>query len=180
VSGLFFLIIAGLMWAHTLLKWHDIAGTAWFFPFEDVNDKEFEERTTLLLIGTLMIVFHSAFELVLWRETQCCANPGELPINWLLGMPSMWFSSRDHYEEFKCELAKIRDPGNNGLAIGHVFPGEMAVMSLDLENGGRLRTALLQATSRNNPLELVYYDNVGEGDFLVPEEERSLSSTLGR
>jgi len=63
--------------------------------------------------------------------------------------------------------------------LGMYFHGEMAVMSLDLENGGRLRTALLQATSRNNPLELVYYDNVGEGDFLVPEEESSLSSTLG-
>jgi len=111
---------------------------------------------TLLLIGTSMLFLHIAFEWLYWRETQCVMPPPildsidgddeglELPPSYCwLGLPSMWFTSAEAYNDLRLWIANAKRLGD--ARAPRIFPAEMAIFALDAKGSCQLRSALLHA-----------------------------------
>eukprot|EP00438_Fugacium_kawagutii_P034530 Skav213820 [mRNA] locus=scaffold1987:591830:597615:+ [translate_table: standard] len=87
-------------------------------------------------VGTLMLIFHSIFEWLYWRETH--------RFRWL-GLPSMWFTSSDAY----ADLIHHAKGHSSERKVNKVFPEEMALFSLSARNACQLRRSLRHAKLYN-------------------------------
>jgi hypothetical protein len=150
-----------LVWISVFWSWAD--------PPEDdedlwlglFNEYDVTVQATQLLIGTVMVCFHIGFELLYWRETQCvmpwdsAANtpwdPREkigrgLPLShrWF-GLPSMWFTSRDAYDDLRLWITLSRSKKEATHIVTKIFPEEMALFALDPDNACDLRKTLKHA-----------------------------------
>eukprot|EP00434_Breviolum_minutum_P033715 symbB.v1.2.029834.t1/scaffold3307.1/size59352/1 len=121
-----------------------------------------EFYATLLLVGTLMLIFHSIFEWLYWRETQCVMpywnRARKVPwdpvvhgiphrFRWL-GLPSMWFTSSESYADLSLWIHHAK--GHEfGRKANKVFPEEMALFSLYARNACQLRRSLRHAKLYN-------------------------------
>lgn len=199
-----FALLCFVMWAILIADWLGALkhGHKWM----EFLDGGF--YATLLLVGTAMLFFHITFEWLCWRETLCVMPPpdidemdcdatgAEVPRShgWL-GLPSMWFTSAEAYNDLRLWIANSKRLGELA-AVPRIFPAEMAIFALDTNGGCQLRNALLHAKlyseqdaafltrrhstcgqprslgCREEPeelcMDLVFYDNQS-GEFSQPE-----------
>eukprot|EP00435_Cladocopium_sp_Y103_P020927 s3291_g5.t1 len=121
-----------------------------------------EFYATLLLVGTLMFIFHFIFEWLYWRETQCVMpywnRARKVPwdpvihgtphrFRWF-GLPSMWFTSSDAYADLSLWIHHAKGHPC-GRKVNKVFPEEMALFSLSARNACQLRQSLRHAKLYN-------------------------------
>lgn len=121
-----------------------------------------EFYATLLLVGTLMFIFHFIFEWLYWRETQCVMpywnRARKVPwdpvihgtphrFRWF-GLPSMWFTSSDAYADLSLWIHHAKGHPC-GRKVNKVFPEEMALFSLSACNACQLRQSLRHAKLYN-------------------------------
>merc|ERR1719350_1843099 len=111
--------LCSLMWFVVVSIWADFDFYNWA---EEIKD---EFYATLLLVGTLMLVFIVAFDWIYWRETQCVmplydvANDvpfdphrhGIPPGYQWLGLPSMWFTSQEAYDDLRLWITRAQQQG---------------------------------------------------------------------
>ncbi|CAJ1429084.1 unnamed protein product, partial [Effrenium voratum] len=138
-----------------------LVGYSWTMELEDTGIWQIggEFYATLLLVGTLMLIFHAAFEWLYWRETQCVmpvyrSKTGSEPwdpsvhgtprrFRWF-GLPSMWFTSNQAYADLSLWIQHAK--GNDGARkVNKVFPEEMALFSLNATGACQLRKTLKSA-----------------------------------
>mmetsp|Transcript_10703 Transcript_10703/g.30494 ORF Transcript_10703/g.30494 Transcript_10703/m.30494 type:complete len:265 (+) Transcript_10703:1-795(+) len=138
---------------------------------------DIEHYVTLLLVGTLMLLCHFIYEGLYAREFKYimpakdlgngASRPWDIALdgvpggnmNWLFGLPCVWFSTREAYEDLRIwvTLASGLPNGNGDEApsqakarhqhtVWQVFFEEMAVYALeDCDCAARLRKSLLLA-----------------------------------
>jgi len=141
---------------------------AWAVPTPDdgkwlgfLYEEELAVIATQMLIGTVMLLFHSIFEWLYWRETQCVMpwndkddrpwdprnkrGDGVPPSYSWFGLPSMWFTSREAYDDLRLWITIA----TSNKLVSHVetkiFPEEMALFALDPDNACDLRRTLKHA-----------------------------------
>lgn len=178
------------------------------------NEDDRMVQATLLLVGTAMVAFHIAYEKLYWRETQCILEPPALAKNdprawdprsdkdgvppeysWF-GLPSMWFTSQQAYDDLRLWTTLSRkEHHQDGLVKLHAE--EIALYALKPEGAAYLRNTLSNAKlfsmgqwkflkrddEQPNPRDLeegevpeslsmsfVFYDR-GSEQFLQPGEE---------
>lgn len=163
--------LCAAMWFVVVSIWADMDFYDWA---EEMKDDFY---ATLLLVGTFMLGFIVAFDWIYWRETQCvlpfydAANgvpfdPHKHGIprgyRWL-GLPSMWFTSQEAYDDLRLWITRAQQHGGAELdsddprAVeevsvsrhGKIYPEEMAIFALD-GGGCLLRNALLHAKLYSN------------------------------
>jgi len=150
-----FASICTLMWSLVICQWHfDLQLTGIFTGFLTG-----EFYATLLLVGTLMLIFHTVFEWLYWRETQCVMpardtgsgepwNPHKHGIprryRWF-GLPSMWFTSPAAYEDLCTWIQQSKGEISHRNQVKKIFPEEMAIFALNASGACQLRNALLNA-----------------------------------
>lgn len=166
-------------WSLILNFW--MADITWYgnFGLEGGEIPDIEHYVTLLLVGTLMLICHFVYEGLFAREfkyvmplkngTVWNLERDGVPkgnLNWLFGLPSVWFSTREAYEDLRiwvtlaagCSHAardrrRARANGQHGhrkgrheAAVWQVFFEEMAVYALqDMISAARLRHSLLSS-----------------------------------
>ncbi|CAE7446913.1 unnamed protein product [Symbiodinium natans] len=146
---LFGLLCSG-MWSMVVYAWTmELTEGVWA-----IGD---EFYATLLLVGTLMLLFHAAFEWLYWRETQCVMpwwdrrlkepwDPSRHGIprrfRWL-GLPSMWFTCGQAYSDLSLWIQHAK--GQWQGKVSKVFPEEMALFSLHASGACQLRRTLQHA-----------------------------------
>jgi hypothetical protein len=133
----------------------------WAVPPEDgmwlgiFTDEDREVQATLLLVGTAMVGFHITFEWLYWRETQCVmplSADGKTPVDprmegtgvprqyrWF-GLPSMWFTSQQAYDDLRLWIMHCRQESDDVLP--KIYPEEMALLALDPDGAPYLRKTL--------------------------------------
>lgn len=102
------------------------------------SDEDGEALSTQLLVGTFMFMLHLLFESLYSRET-CCVMPRTpdgriwdprndgVPLRyWLLGLPSMWFTSDQAY----CDVLEWIDKANPIHQVRGFYPEEIALYAL--------------------------------------------------
>jgi len=117
------------------------------------NEEDAMAMAMQLTVGCLMYILQTIFEYMHWRETAAVMPSTKeggiwdprrhgIPSKfWLLGMPSMWFTSEHAYKRCKRYIAMVN------LGTEHVFriyPQELAYYSL---TGDDCRNELTQALS---------------------------------
>lgn len=137
----------------------------------DIPEDDKELMLTLSLVGTMVVLLHAIFEYIYWRETQGCmpCSPDDpskpwdprtdkLPmgIRWF-GLPSMWFTSRQAYNDLMEWISFAKGVANTDGIISGIYPQEMAIFALDPERCKHMRSVL-----RHSKL----YDAFS-GDFLT-------------
>jgi len=154
-------IFCVFLWCLVFVQWAD--GELKWIAAGFMRD---ELYATLLLVGTLMFTFIAFFEWLYWRETSCVmpwvpGKPGEptmVPFNaaihtvphryrWF-GLPSLWFSSADGWDDLGTWISKSQNLGDH-RAERKPFPLEMAVFALDAGSGCHLRNTLRHAKVYN-------------------------------
>lgn len=149
---LLFGLLCASMWS--------LVAYSWTMELEDSGIWQIggEFYATLLLVGTLMLIFHAIFEWLYWRETQCImpwwSRMRKVPwdpvihgiphrFRWL-GLPSMWFTSSEAYADLAqwIHLAKGQPSERK---VNKVFPEEMALYSLQASGACQLRRTLQHA-----------------------------------
>lgn len=162
--------LCALMWFVVVSIWADFDFYNWAEEMQD------DFYATLLLVGTLMLAFIVVFDWMYWRETQCvmplydCANNvpfdphrhGIPPGYQWLGLPSMWFTSQEAYDDLRLWITRAQQQGGAELKssdpraversarqIDKIFPEEMAIFALD-GGGCLLRNALRHAKLYSN------------------------------
>jgi len=148
-----FALLCLVLWTLVVMQW--LGCIEWKSEF-----LRGEFYPTLLLVGTLMLLFHTFFEWLYWRETQCVMplrdpksgaswdprQHGVPPGYRWFGLPSMWFSSAEAYKDLRLWITHARDCDNRKRSVVEkVFPEEMAIFALDVGGGCLLRSALLHA-----------------------------------
>jgi len=156
-----------------------------------------------------MLMFHITFEWLYWRETQCVMPPNPdgsgLPLDpreggngtprcyrWF-GLPSMWFTSREAYEDLRLWVQLVRQ--KSGCLV-NIFPEEMALLALNPDGASYVRKTLssaklfctetwefLKRDEQGQPrpvgegeepeelqLDFVFFDSASD-QFLQPEED---------
>lgn len=106
-----------------------------------------------LLVSTLMFALHFFFEYLRYRETGAVLPPSKsgdvwdprrhgLPFKYrLLGMPSMWFTSRKTLEDLKHFMSVAHN-----VSVSRIFPEEIALFALSGDDErGELRSALSES-----------------------------------
>lgn len=148
------LLILLIVWLNVFCSWaYPPSDDLWLgiFNFEDRM-----VQATLLLVGTAMVVFHISFEWLYWRETQCvmptCGDRAWDPrraadsvpsqYSWF-GLPSMWFTSREAYDDLRLWITLSRKDGD--AALTRIHPEEMALLALQPEGASFLRKTLADA-----------------------------------
>jgi hypothetical protein len=153
-------LISLAMWASVLFCWESQAdgGELWLGLF---NEHDVTMQATQLLIGSVMVCFHVSYELLYWRETQAVMpwdatrnmpwDPREkqgqglhLSHRWL-GLPSMWFTSREAYDDLRLWITLSRSKHESSHVVTKISPEEMALFALDPDNAGDLRQTLKHA-----------------------------------
>jgi hypothetical protein len=153
-------LITVVMWVNVFWSWVSPPKDdgLWLGLF---NEYDVMVQATQLLIGTVMVCFHIAFELLYWRETQCVMpwdskrsqpmDPREkhgrsFSQRWL-GLPSMWFTSREAYDDLRLwiTLSRFRSKDQFSHIVSKIFPEEMALFALDPDNACDLRKTLRHA-----------------------------------
>jgi len=153
-------LIALVMWVNVFWSWFSPPKNngLWLGLF---NEYDVAVQATQLLIGTVMVCFHIAFELLYWRETQCVMpwdskrsqprDPREkhgrsVSYRWF-GLPSMWFTSREAYDDLRLwiTLSRFRSKAQCSHVVTKIFPEEMALFALDPDNACDLRKTLRHA-----------------------------------
>jgi len=152
------------LWTLVFVQW--CLGIEFQGMLEDFMKADF--YVTLLLVGTLMLLFIICFEWLYWRETSCVmpwiqdanAPTGErrmpfdakrhpIPVGYRwFGLPSMWFTSVEGWDHLRCWINNAQKLGDYGAGC-KPFPAEMAVFALDASGGCHLRNALLHAKLYN-------------------------------
>jgi len=155
-------IIAVVMWANVFWSWaayEPSEGNGLWLSLFDEHDVT--AQATQLLIGTVMIGFHIAFELLYWRETQCvmpwdstCDMPwdprerhgrGLHSSHRWFGLPSMWFTSREAYDDLRLWITLSRSKQDDTHVATKIFPEEIALLALDPDSACDLRKTLRHA-----------------------------------
>ncbi|CAE7270204.1 unnamed protein product, partial [Symbiodinium sp. KB8] len=147
---LFGLLCSG-MWSMVAYSWTmELTEGVW-----SIGD---EFYATLLLVGTLMLLFHTVFEWLYWRETQCVMpwwnrqlkepwDPARHGIprrfRWF-GLPSMWFTCGNAYSDLSLWIQHAKGQWR-GKKVNKVFPEEMALFSLHASGACQLRRTLQHA-----------------------------------
>lgn len=147
---LFGLLCSG-MWSMVAYSWTmELTEGVW-----SIGD---EFYATLLLVGTLMLLFHTVFEWLYWRETQCVMpwwnrqlkepwDPARHGIprrfRWF-GLPSMWFTCGSAYSDLSLWIQHAKGQWR-GKKVNKVFPEEMALFSLHASGACQLRRTLQHA-----------------------------------
>ncbi|CAE7688881.1 unnamed protein product, partial [Symbiodinium sp. CCMP2456] len=147
---LFGLLCSG-MWSMVAYAWTmELTEGVW-----SIGD---EFYATLLLVGTLMLLFHTVFEWLYWRETQCVMpwwnrqlkepwDPARHGIprrfRWF-GLPSMWFTCGNAYSDLSLWIQHAKGQWR-GKKVNKVFPEEMALFSLHASGACQLRRTLQHA-----------------------------------
>jgi len=152
------------------------------------NDEEIEHYVTLLLVSTVMVLFHCCYELLYTREFQYYmplkdgepwdvsehgTPPGHL--NWLFGLPCMWFSTPEAYDSLrvwvtlagKDLVGGTRDERHSRpiRAVHRVFAEELAFYSLqDQSCAADVRKSLLTAKLYDK-LNKTFLKNPIPGEF---------------
>lgn len=125
------------------------------------NEYDVTVQATQSLIGTVMVCFHIGFELLYWRETQCVmlwdstanmpwdprkkhGRGSPLSHRWF-GLPSMWFTTRDAYDDLRLWITLSRSKKEATHVVTKIFPEEMALFALDPDNACDLRKTLKHA-----------------------------------
>mmetsp|Transcript_39205 Transcript_39205/g.71130 ORF Transcript_39205/g.71130 Transcript_39205/m.71130 type:complete len:575 (-) Transcript_39205:83-1807(-) len=179
-----FSVLCLLVWSLVLSQWFgylELSGIV-----ADFMAGEF--YATLLLVGTLMLLFHVTFEWLYWRETQCVMpfsvdgepwDPQKHGVprqySWL-GLPSMWLTSVEAYADLALWITQAKKC--EGCAkISKIFPEEMAMLAMDASAGCQLRNALLHAKLYSAQKGCFLVRGAGKGqmrslgkDFEEPEE----------
>mmetsp|Transcript_111666 Transcript_111666/g.175921 ORF Transcript_111666/g.175921 Transcript_111666/m.175921 type:complete len:614 (+) Transcript_111666:35-1876(+) len=145
-----------VMWAGIFFAWATTdsdEGTHLRFLYED----EVAVMATQMLIGTVMLLFHGVFEWLYWRETQCVmpTMPGDrgqrswdpratadgVPRQYLwFGLPSMWFTSREAYDDLRLWITYSCKHSNH--IVTKIHPEELALFALKPEGAGYVRRTL--------------------------------------
>eukprot|EP00439_Symbiodinium_sp_Y106_P060094 s3135_g8.t2 len=153
---LFGLLCSG-MWSMVAYSWTmELTEGVW-----SIGD---EFYATLLLVGTLMLLFHTVFEWLYWRETQCVMpwwnrqlkepwDPARHGIPCAarkpeqreeFGLPSMWFTCGSAYSDLSLWIQHAKGQWR-GKKVNKVFPEEMALFSLHASGACQLRRTLQHA-----------------------------------
>jgi hypothetical protein len=159
-----------LVWVNIIWAWASLAeDEKWLGVF---NEDDRMVQATLLLVGTAMVAFHITFEWLYWRETQCVMPMVEdttvrraldprrsgdgVPrqYRWF-GLPSMWFTSREGYDELRLWITLSRH--DNHQIVTKIHPEEMALFALKPQGAAYLRRTLANAK----------LFNVGTWEFLT-------------
>jgi hypothetical protein len=202
--------ICVLVWINIFWSWaKPPPDEKWLGVF---NENDRAVQATLLLVGTAMVAFHITFEWLYWRETQCvmpqadCENGCKswdpkfaqdgVPrqYQWF-GLPSMWFTSEQAYDDLRCWVTLARRESD--LVKSKIHPEELALFALKPEGASYLRKTLAEAKlfsmgtwefkARDAPgaaprplkkgeepealgMSFVFYDRASE-QFLQPEED---------
>lgn len=148
------------MWVNVFCSWSVSLGEddLWLGLFDEYD---ISVQATQLLIGTAMIIFHTVFELLYWRETQCVMpwddernkpwdprkkqGSGTPPSFSWFGLPSMWFSSREAYDDLRLWITLSRSTREATHVVTKIFPEEMALFALDPDSACDLRKTLKHA-----------------------------------
>jgi len=167
---LFFVGLVAFSWGLTVCTWtleydwHSSLGIS-----ELPSNEELEHYVTLLLVGTVMLVCHVVFELIYLREFEYfmplkngvpwdVADDG-MPagnMNWLFGLPCVWFTSRAAYDDLRIWVTLAAHEGSVGSGkisrpthrsqkvVSKVFSEELACFALEDQGcAARLRKCLL-------------------------------------
>jgi len=146
------------MWILVALSWFDLESENIVQFMGDSDTEHHMHRITLLLVVSLMLSFHLSFEWLYWRETQCVMHawdnvqqvPWDVKTHGLprshrwLGLPSMWFTSREAYRDLRLWITLARMPYKSSI-VSKMFPEEMALLALDGVGASALRHSLLRA-----------------------------------
>jgi hypothetical protein len=157
--GIAMTLVCGLSWWFLFTSWTtgEELGDFWIAVLGVMDSDDQAYRAGMLLIGSLLIGLHICFEWLRWRETQCIMPPldaacktywdpqlhGVPPGYGLFGLPSMWFSSREAYDDLRLWIAYAT--GCERIRVTKIFPEEMANLALESSLSGRLRRTLLRA-----------------------------------
>jgi hypothetical protein len=141
-----------LVWVNIIWSWASHPkDEKWLGVF---NEEDRVVQATLLLVGTAMVAFHISFEWIYWRETQCVmpntdgqrawdprTNADGVPsaYRWF-GLPSMWFTSREAYDDLRLWITlSCKDTDQ---IVTKIHPEEMALFALKPEGAAYLRRTL--------------------------------------
>jgi hypothetical protein len=154
--------IIGIVWTNIFWAWASIKRTEkWLGVF---NEDDRMVQATLLLVGTAMVIFHVSYEWLYWRETHCVLPMvedkmdktfGKRPwdpkssadgvprkYRWF-GLPSMWFTSRQAYDDLRLWTTLSRK--EDDLVTAKLHLEEMALYALRPEGAQYLRKTLEDA-----------------------------------
>jgi len=171
---LFFVVLCtgswGLVWNVWVAECNWYCTLGWTTPDEGAD---IEHYVTLLVVGTLMLLCHFIYEGLYYREFKYImpakddGNGRKVPwdldkdgiprgnLNWLFGLPCVWFSSRAAYEDLRIWVTLCSGiPTGSSIdsselhrrqhTVQQVFFEEMAVYALeDCVCAARLRRSLL-------------------------------------
>lgn len=149
------IVVVILVWINIFLSWANPPDEDSALGFFDDYDRTVQ--ATLLLVGTMMVAFHIAFEWLYWRETQCVmptvlgetgqrawdprATADGVPqqYRWF-GLPSMWFTSREAYDDLRLWITLSCKDSDH--IVTKIHPEELALFALKPEGAGYVRKTL--------------------------------------
>lgn len=154
ISIVLCVVILWIAWINIFACWISPPSDDLWFGLFDFEDRMVQ--ATLLLVGTAMVVFHISFEWLYWRETQC-VMPTHDDRSWdprsvadgvpnryrWFGLPSMWFTSREAYDDLRLWITLSRKDGD--VVLTRIHPEEMALFALQPEGASYLRKTLADA-----------------------------------
>lgn len=149
------ILVVSLVWINIFWSWANPPDEDSVLGFFDEHDRTVQ--ATLLLVGTAMVLFHISFEWLYWRETQCVmpTMPGDrgqrswdpratadgVPRQYLwFGLPSMWFTSREAYDDLRLWITYSCKHSNH--IVTKIHPEELALFALKPEGAGYVRRTL--------------------------------------
>jgi hypothetical protein len=144
---------------------------SWTAPAPDIgvwhalyHNRDVQVMAEQMLIGTVMLMFHCTFEWLYWRETQCVmpwdddlnmpwdprprkrhGGKGVPPMYSWFGLPSMWFTSRETYDDVRLWITLATSKNPNTHLRTKIFPEELALFAINPDNACDLRKTLKEA-----------------------------------
>lgn len=141
----------------------------------DAND-DMEALSMQFMVFTLILVLHALFEIMIWYETRSVMplGPEGQPWNlekdgvpwkyWLLGLPSMWFTSqaaKDEVERFMRALHGVKGAGVK------FYPEQLAKLAIVTDHERTLLVNTLKNAAFYDVSKREYHESVKLGIHLV-------------